>query len=126
MTQIRIPLPHLPRSLDCRSRSAPAINSMATGARSRGRRGSLSRPNSGPIDLIVEPEELCCPLTAQLMRQPVLLSNGRTVERSSVLAFWRREGRAICPQTREALANDCLVNDVDVREKARAVWERYE
>jgi len=52
----------------------------------------------------VAPEELRCPISLQLMSDPVIVASGQTYERVCI-EKWFREGHVTCPKTRQGLEN---------------------
>lgn len=50
------------------------------------------------------PEELRCPISLQLMSEPVIVASGQTYERVCI-EKWFREGHVTCPKTRQTLAH---------------------
>ncbi|XVF63534.1 hypothetical protein PTKIN_Ptkin09bG0094400 [Pterospermum kingtungense] len=53
---------------------------------------------------LVIPNEFLCPITLQIMRDPVIVANGQTFERESIQK-WFDSGHCTCPKTRETLAH---------------------
>lgn len=54
------------------------------------------------------PPDFCCPISLDLMRDPVIISTGQTYERSSITR-WMEEGHCNCPKTGQMLINNSLV-----------------
>lgn len=52
----------------------------------------------------VAPEELRCPISLQLMSDPVIVASGQTYERVCI-EKWFKEGHVTCPKTRQGLEN---------------------
>ena len=72
---------------------------------------------------IVEPPALLCPITWQLMRDPVINCVGNTYERVAIVAAWaaqRGHKRKRDPLTNQWLANTTLVPNQALRRQARA------
>ena len=62
------------------------------------------------------PEPLCCPITRELMRDPVCNSLGNTYERAALVAAWaRRPGHECDPLTNVKMPNTALVPNQTVR-----------
>lgn len=68
-----------------------------------------------PIDRVTSsksfgaiPKDFCCPISLDLMRDPVIVSTGQTYDRGSITR-WMDEGHATCPNSGQALANKRLV-----------------
>ncbi|XP_047947143.1 U-box domain-containing protein 17-like [Salvia hispanica] len=57
---------------------------------------------------IAIPKDFCCPVSLDLMRDPVIVSTGQTYERSSI-ARWMQEGHFTCPKTGQMLVHTKLV-----------------
>ncbi|XP_057797640.1 U-box domain-containing protein 17-like [Salvia miltiorrhiza] len=57
---------------------------------------------------IAIPKDFCCPVSLDLMRDPVIVSTGQTYERSSI-ARWMQEGHCTCPKTGQMLVHTKLV-----------------
>ena len=74
--------------------SEPVSENTTQGVRTRrsaGARGDL--PDAPDADLDAEPEELLCPITRTVFRDPVfVLESGHTYERSAILSHFRRLG----------------------------------
>ncbi|XP_057429317.1 U-box domain-containing protein 17 [Lotus japonicus] len=54
------------------------------------------------------PKDFCCPISLDLMRDPVIISTGQTYERSSI-SRWMEEGHTTCPKTGQMLGHNRLV-----------------
>lgn len=54
------------------------------------------------------PKDFCCPISLDLMQDPVIVSTGQTYERHSILR-WMEEGHCSCPKTGQMLAHSRLV-----------------
>ena len=54
------------------------------------------------------PKEFVCPLSSELMRDPVVISSGETYEREAI-AKWFRDGNDFCPRTGKKLTNLAMV-----------------
>ncbi|XP_022772111.1 U-box domain-containing protein 15-like [Durio zibethinus] len=53
---------------------------------------------------LVIPHEFLCPITLEIMRDPVIVSSGQTFERESIQKWFDSNHRA-CPKTRQTLAH---------------------
>ncbi|KAI4354218.1 hypothetical protein L6164_003106 [Bauhinia variegata] len=53
------------------------------------------------------PEEFKCPLSKELMRDPVIVASGMTYDRAFIQQ-WLRTGNRICPQTQQVLSHTLL------------------
>ncbi|KAB1221543.1 U-box domain-containing protein 17 [Morella rubra] len=76
--------------------------------------GSVKRPRKGLISqeiaetFVTVPKDFCCPISLDLMRDPVIISTGQTYDRSSI-ARWVEEGHCSCPKTGQMLVHTRLV-----------------
>ncbi|KAI6692159.1 hypothetical protein NL676_019869 [Syzygium grande] len=73
------------------------------------------RPNirkSGQMPL--PPEELRCPISLQLMYDPVIISSGQTYERICI-EKWFSDGHNTCPKTQQKLSHLCLTPNYCVK-----------
>ncbi|XP_009352721.1 U-box domain-containing protein 17-like [Pyrus x bretschneideri] len=57
---------------------------------------------------ITIPKDFCCPISLDLMREPVIISTGQTYDRSSI-SRWLEEGNCNCPKTGQMLPSTRLV-----------------
>ncbi|XP_008225235.1 PREDICTED: U-box domain-containing protein 17 [Prunus mume] len=57
---------------------------------------------------ITIPKDFCCPISLDLMREPVIVSTGQTYDRSSI-SRWLEEGHCTCPKTGQMMPNTRLV-----------------
>jgi hypothetical protein len=64
------------------------------------------------------PDEFICPLTLELMRDPVMTKYGNSYERSAILK-WVACGNARCPLTRRPLHLNDIVTNHQLRSKIR-------
>lgn len=73
------------------------------------------RPNnrrSGQMSL--PPEELRCPISLQLMYDPVIIASGQTYERICI-EKWFSDGHNTCPKTQQKLPHLCLTPNYCVK-----------
>lgn len=73
------------------------------------------KPNfrrSGQVS--VPPEELRCPISLQLMYDPVIIASGQTYERIFI-EKWFANGHNTCPKTQQTLAHLCLTPNYCVK-----------
>ncbi|KAK7247208.1 hypothetical protein RIF29_42085 [Crotalaria pallida] len=54
------------------------------------------------------PKDFCCPISLDLMCDPVIISTGQTYDRRSI-SRWMEEGHCTCPKTGQLLAHNRLV-----------------
>lgn len=64
--------------------------------------------------LCTVPKDFCCPISLDLMRDPVIVSTGHTYDRDSITQ-WMEEGNYRCPQTGQMLAHTRLVPNIALR-----------
>ncbi|XP_020100201.1 U-box domain-containing protein 7-like [Ananas comosus] len=57
---------------------------------------------------VMPPEELCCPISAKVMCDPVIIASGQTYERA-LIEKWFNEGHDTCPKTQKKLENFSLI-----------------
>ena len=60
------------------------------------------------------PKDFCCPISLDLMQDPVIVSTGHTYDRYSITQ-WMEEGNYSCPQTGQMLAHTRLVPNIALR-----------
>ncbi|KAJ9185745.1 hypothetical protein P3X46_005339 [Hevea brasiliensis] len=66
-------------------------------------------------DNTVVPDEFKCPISKELMIDPVALVTGQTYDRSFILR-WLNDGHQTCPQTQQVLSHTILTPNLLVRE----------
>ncbi|WOL09146.1 hypothetical protein Cni_G17899 [Canna indica] len=69
--------------------------------------GSSLREGSGDFSLTI-PKDFCCPISLDLMKDPVVVSTGQTYDRASITQ-WIEEGHRNCPNSGQTLTNSRLV-----------------
>ncbi|KAL2340885.1 hypothetical protein Fmac_008825 [Flemingia macrophylla] len=62
----------------------------------------------------VVPEEFRCPISLEIMTDPVTISTGQTYNRDSITK-WFRQGNMTCPKTRETLTNTQLLPNTTLK-----------
>ncbi|XP_077227130.1 U-box domain-containing protein 6-like isoform X2 [Tasmannia lanceolata] len=62
----------------------------------------------------VPPEEFRCPISLQLMYDPVIISSGQTYERVCI-EKWFNDGHSTCPKTQQQLSHLCLTPNYCVK-----------
>ncbi|KAK4777709.1 hypothetical protein SAY87_017896 [Trapa incisa] len=62
----------------------------------------------------VTPEDFRCPISLELMRDPVIVSTGQTYDRSSI-EKWLEAGHRTCPKTQQTLNNTVLTPNFVLR-----------
>lgn len=60
------------------------------------------------------PSDFCCPLSLELMTDPVIVASGQTYERAYIRK-WIDLGLTICPKTRQTLAHSNLIPNYTVK-----------
>ena len=106
--------------------SRPASADASSGVQTR-RSASVpcDLPDAPDADLADEPEELLCPITRSMFRDPVVLfDSGHTYERSAVLAHFRRNG-AKDPLTRRVLSSAKVLTNWTVRQIVQAWLDKH-
>ena len=79
-------------------------------------------PDADLADLEDEPQELLCPITRTMFRDPVMVvESGHTYERSAILSHFERNG-AKDPLTRRALSSTKVMTNWAVRQWFRLGW----
>ena len=82
-------------------------------------------PDAPDADLDAEPEELLCPITRTVFRDPVfVLESGHTYERSAILSHFRRNG-AKDPLTRRALSSTKVMTNWAMRNVVQAWLDKH-
>ncbi|CAI8583753.1 unnamed protein product [Vicia faba] len=82
--------------------------------------GNQKKPKMGLITqeiadtFLTVPKDFCCPISLDLMRDPVIISTGQTYDRSSI-SRWMDEGHTTCPKTGQTLAHTRLVSNRALR-----------
>ncbi|CAD6343447.1 unnamed protein product [Miscanthus lutarioriparius] len=74
------------------------------------------RRGGGPRseNMSIPPEELRCPISLQLMYDPVIISSGQTYERICI-EKWFNDGHSTCPKTQQQLAHLSLTPNYCVK-----------
>ncbi|XP_039020569.1 U-box domain-containing protein 4-like isoform X2 [Hibiscus syriacus] len=66
---------------------------------------------SSPVPI---PVDFCCPLSLELMTDPVIVASGQTYERAFI-KNWIGLGLTVCPKTRQALTHTNLIPNYTVK-----------
>nr|GEU98664.1 U-box domain-containing protein 45-like [Tanacetum cinerariifolium] len=103
---------------------SPTVNSPFEGGltMTRGFERQLSKKSSFNFkpnfrrsgQMSVPPEELRCPISLQLMYDPVIIASGQTYERICI-EKWFANGHNTCPKTQQTLAHLCLTPNYCVK-----------
>lgn len=64
--------------------------------------GTLTARSLPKLCDVSVPEEFVCPISSELMRDPVIVASGQTYERTYIEA-WLQEGHRTCPRTQQVL-----------------------
>lgn len=70
------------------------------------KRGLISKEIADTF--ITIPKDFCCPISLDLMMDPVIISTGQTFDRASI-SRWIEEGHCNCPKTGQTLVHKKLV-----------------
>lgn len=79
--------------------------------KSRGFRRSES--DAGEVTMVI-PKDFCCPISLELMRDPVIISTGQTYDRASI-SQWMDEGHLTCPNSGQSLVHTVLTPNQALR-----------
>ncbi|XP_066142356.1 WD repeat, SAM and U-box domain-containing protein 1-like isoform X2 [Euwallacea fornicatus] len=71
------------------------------------------------------PDEFLCPITHEIMREPVTCSDGFTYERNAI-AEWFMSGKFTSPMTNEILGNTEFSANLELRDEIRKFLENFE
>lgn len=78
--------------------------------------------NENHDDDVEPPSEFVCPITQEIMNEPVMSRNGATYERKAILE-WLNAGKVDCPLTRQPLKPSSLVPNANLRVQINS-WKR--
>lgn len=73
----------------------------------------VKREGFNTLNGVRVPSYFCCPLSLQLMLDPVILASGQTYDRGSIQK-WLDNGLFICPKTRQMLSHTNLIPNYTV------------
>ncbi|KAJ4879813.1 U-box domain-containing protein 6 [Raphanus sativus] len=76
--------------------------------------GSVRKPGGGGQMMPTPPEELRCPISLQLMCDPVIIASGQTYERVCI-EKWLSDGHNSCPKTQQQLPHLSLTPNYCVK-----------
>ncbi|KAL6206746.1 hypothetical protein ACLB2K_023993 [Fragaria x ananassa] len=82
------------------------------GSQKKARKGLISQEIADTFVSI--PKDFCCPISLDLMREPVIIATGQTYDRSSI-SRWLEEGHCTCPKTGQMLPHTKLVPNKALR-----------
>ncbi|KAK6232884.1 hypothetical protein QUC31_009824 [Theobroma cacao] len=75
----------------------------------------LKKPVGIRLDDTIFPEKFKCPLSGEIMGDPVVLSSGQTYDRPNIQK-WLNEGNLTCPLSKQVLSHTILIPNCLVRE----------
>ncbi|XP_077244165.1 U-box domain-containing protein 16-like [Tasmannia lanceolata] len=79
---------------------------------------------SSPAPELLFPADFRCPISLDLMRDPVIVSTGQTYDRASI-SRWIESGHATCPKTGQSLSHTDLVPNQALKSLiAKYCWEK--
>ena len=87
--------------------------------------GSPPEPPPAAEAEVVEPDELMCPISQCLYRDPVMLVSGHTFEKTSVMEFWRRRPLVNPLGTGERLKSAQMIVNYGCRSQVDSWLERH-
>ncbi|KAK7257805.1 hypothetical protein RIF29_32044 [Crotalaria pallida] len=73
-------------------------------------RGTNEKNHQAPVI----PDDFRCPISLELMRDPVIVSTGQTYERSCI-EKWLQQGHGTCPKTQQSLTSTVLTPNYVLR-----------
>uniref|UniRef100_A0A0C9RPB0 RING-type E3 ubiquitin transferase n=1 Tax=Wollemia nobilis TaxID=56998 RepID=A0A0C9RPB0_9CONI len=111
-----------PNSAPCSPSIRNSLEGFSGNGRGSDRRGlrahtsNISRKEAPASSggMVVPPEEFRCPISLQLMSDPVIISSGQTYERICI-EKWFSEGHDTCPKTQQKLAHLCVTPNYCVK-----------
>lgn len=71
-------------------------------------------PKSADSGMVNPPGEYLCPISLDLMRDPVIVATGQTYDRTSITR-WIQSGHSTCPKTGQKLAHKELITNFALR-----------
>ncbi|KAL9842348.1 U-box domain-containing protein 12 [Arabidopsis thaliana] len=77
-------------------------------------KSSLPKSRDDDRDMLIPPEEFRCPISLELMTDPVIVSSGQTYERECIKK-WLEGGHLTCPKTQETLTSDIVTPNYVLR-----------
>ncbi|CAL5346221.1 unnamed protein product [Camellia sinensis] len=85
---------------------------LKSGKQNKLKKGLINRKNS---EIFVKiPKDFCCPITLDLMKEPVIISTGQTYDQASI-SRWLEDGHYTCPKTGQMLIHTRLVPNCALR-----------
>ncbi|TVU30057.1 hypothetical protein EJB05_21662 [Eragrostis curvula] len=89
-----------------------ALRDAELGPRKEHRAGAGGGRKASPEATV--PEQFLCPISSEIMRDPVVLASGQTYDRRFIQE-WLNAGNRTCPQTQQVLSNTILIPNHLVR-----------
>ena len=109
-----------------RRKTSDVAGNASAGVQTRRSASARGDPPDAPdADLDAEPEELMCPITRTVFRDPVfVVDSGHTYERSAILSHFERNG-AKDPLTRRALSSTKVMTNWAMRNVVQAWLDKH-
>ncbi|ESQ51370.1 hypothetical protein EUTSA_v10016364mg [Eutrema salsugineum] len=79
-----------------------------------GQKPPLSKSQDGKQNIPIPPEDFRCPISLELMNDPVIVSSGQTYDRDCIKK-WLEGGHSTCPKTQETLTSDTVTPNYALR-----------
>ncbi|KAF5745207.1 U-box domain-containing protein 10 [Tripterygium wilfordii] len=105
---------HIPESAKSLFTSSYASLSKDIDAANQENSSSTNPEEVKTQDVLVIPDDFLCPISLELMRDPVIVATGQTYERSYIQR-WIDSGNATCPKTQQKLENLTLTPNYVLR-----------
>lgn len=89
----------------------------SNGSSGSGKKKSPSKHRSreqGDNGIRVAPDDFFCPITQELMQDPVIAQDGHTYERSAIES-WFQHGSGLSPMTNQPLPNDSIIPNFNLK-----------
>ncbi|GAB4860172.1 U-box domain-containing protein 13 [Ancistrocladus abbreviatus] len=86
----------------------------SVGEKSHSSSGSGQPSSNGSQKSLIIPDDFRCPISLELIRDPVIVSTGQTYERSCI-EKWLEAGNNTCPKTQQTLASSILTPNYVLR-----------
>ncbi|CAH2060221.1 unnamed protein product, partial [Thlaspi arvense] len=80
----------------------------------RQQNSQLSKSQDGNRNIPIPPEDFRCPISLELMNDPVIVSSGQTYDRECIKK-WLEGGNSTCPKTQETLTSDTVTPNYALR-----------
>jgi leucine-rich repeat protein SHOC2 len=110
-----------------RRKTSDVSGNVSAGVQTRRSASARGDPPDAPdADLDAEPEELWCPITHAMFRDPVMVvESGHTYERSAILEHFEQRNEAKDPLTRRALSSTKVMTNWAVRQIVQAWLDKH-